>query len=107
MILVWFMRAFKFVIESLAAPVSLVIPDGLEDDIVAFVLIGADAVAALNDLFISDAVLTLYLGLISFSVAIGGFILVEKIIRRFASLITGNDYTPEKEAVIIKQGAKK
>lgn len=93
MILVWLIRAFRGIADVFLNGLSLTIPDGLEDDIVAFVLTGADGFAALLDLYIVDSVLVVMLGVISFATVLGALRFVEKLIRRFMSLITGNDYT--------------
>ena len=92
MIMVWLVKAFRSVIDIFLSGLSLTIPDGLEDDIVAFVLIGSDGFAALLDLYITDSVLVVMVGVISFAVVLGFLRFTEKAIRRIASLITGNDY---------------
>ena len=92
MILVWMIKAFRSLIKSLLDGLSFVIPDGLEDDIVAFALVGSDGFAALLDLFIADSVLRLLLGAVSLSITIAFFVIVEKVWRRAASLISGSDY---------------
>lgn len=92
MILVWLIRGFRFIIKGLLDGLSIVIPDGLEDDVVAFALTAGDGFAALLDGFVADSVLVVLLGVIGLTVTILFFVFIEKMIRRGMSLFTGNDY---------------
>lgn len=92
MISAWLLRAARNLIYIALDGLSLAIPDGLEDTIFANLRIAAKAVALMADQFVTDTVLAFLLAVVSMAIVIGLFIFGERVLRRIASLLTGNDY---------------
>ena len=92
MITIWLLRAFRAMVGVFLEGLSIIIPDGIEDDIVSSVLIALDGFGALLDVFVYDSVLRVLVGLLTFAITILAIHFTERVIRRFTTLITGNDY---------------